>query len=362
MGNNNTGKEEIKKSQNIKSEVLPSDELAVFCTQVYLILEAGIPLYDGFNTLADEAENKETKEIYSNMSKILLESGSLYLAIKDVHIFPEYMINMINIGEETGKLDDVLKSLNLYYEREANIKKAVKSAITYPIVLICMMSAVAILIVTRILPVFQDIFKSLGSDMTDTGRTVMNTAAVLGYVVFGVTVAILVIVIVFAILSKLGYKNKILKILGAVPTIKKMNLKISASRFSAVISMMLSSGYSLEEALELAPSIIEDSYTKEKVSKCQNLIKEGKSFVETLEETGIFDGLTNRMIGIGYKAGKLDSVMKKISDKYEEEVSDSIGNIVSIIEPTLVAIMSVIIGGILISVMLPLANIMSSIG
>lgn len=362
MENKKTDSVEVKESKKITVDVLSSDELAVFCTQVYLILEAGIPLYDGFDTLANEADSKEVKEIYSDMSKILLESGSLYLAIKDVKIFPEYMINMINIGEETGKLDDVLKSLNLYYEREAKIKRAVKSAITYPVVLICMMSAVAILIVTRILPVFQDIFKNLGSDMTDTGKTVMNTAAMLGYTVFGVTLAILLIVIVFVVLSKFGYKNKILKIIGAVPTIRKMNLKISASRFSAVISMMLSSGYSLEEALGLAPSIVQDSYTKERISRCENLIKEGKGFVETLEEVEIFDGLTNRMIGIGYKSGKLDSVMKKISDKYEEEVSDNIENIVSVIEPTLVAIMSVIIGGILISVMLPLANIMSSIG
>ena len=359
MSSSNTNTKNKKSKRNIE---LSAEELALFCDQVSLILEAGIPLYDGFETLAKEAENDNAREIFEGISKSLLKQGSLYYAIKDIDIFPKYMVNMINIGEETGKLDDVLKSLNTYYTKADRTKKAIKAAISYPIVLLCMMSAVAVLIVTRILPIFEEIFKNLGTDMSSNGRAIMSMAKTLGYIVFGVTVVILVIVIAIYFIVKLGYGNKVLKVFGKLPFIKKISMKMSSASFSSVMSMMLSSGYSLEKALELAPEIVSEEYTKEKIVKCQKLVAEGKDISESLTEIEIFDGITNRMIGVGYKAGALDSVMKKISDKYEEEATESIEKIVSVIEPTLVAIMSIIIGGILIAVMLPLANIMSSIG
>lgn len=359
MSSNNTSTE----NKNLKkNKELSSEELALFCDQVSLILEAGIPLYDGFETLANEACNDDAKKIFENISKSLLKQGSLYYAIKDIDIFPKYMVNMINIGEETGKLDDVLKSLSTYYTKADRTKKAVKSAVSYPIVLLCMMSAVSILIVTRILPIFEEIFKNLGADISGNGKTILSMAKTLGYVVFGVTLAILVIAITIYLIAKTGYRNKMLKVFGKLPFMKKIFMKMSQASFSSVMSMMLSSGYSLEKALELAPEIVSEEYTKEKIINCQKLVAQGKGIAESLTEIEIFDGITNRMIGVGYKAGALDSVMKKISDKYEEEAAESIEKIVSIIEPTLVAIMSIIIGGILIAVMLPLANIMSQIG
>lgn len=351
-----------KKENNKKQAELSSEELALFCEQVELILEAGIPLYDGFETLSKEADNDYAKAVFANISKSLLKQGSLYCAIKDIKLFPEYMINMINIGEETGKLDDVLKALNVYYTKSARTKKAVKSAVSYPMVLLCMMSAVSMLIVTKILPIFEEIFKNLGTDMSKSGKNIMSMADTLGRVVFFVTLVILIVTAVIYAAAKIGCGNKMLRLFGKLPFIRKMSEKMAAAGFSSVMSMMLSSGYSLEKALELAPEIVSDEYTKNKLRGCRKLMEEGKDIAEGLTEINIFDGITNRMIAVGYKAGALDSVMKKISDKYEEETTESIERAVSVIEPTLVAIMSIIIGGILIAVMLPLANIMSSIG
>jgi type IV pilus assembly protein PilC len=345
-----------------KKKYLPSDEVSAFCSQISLILDAGIPLYDGIDSLVESIEDGKGQKAFIQISEKVKETGSLYEAVKEAGFFPEYMVNMIHIGEETGKTDDVLKSLSIYYERESKVLKTVKSAVTYPVLLIAMMAAVILLLVTRVMPIFEDIFINLGTDMSDSGRRIMNLGMLLGQISFAFIAAVLMLIIVFYLISKMGHGNKLRNLLFSLPILNRVNKKISGGRFAAVISMMLSSGYSLEKALEMAPTIVEDEYTKEKIALCAELVKEGKSFPEALLEIGIFTKMQSRIISVGFKAGQLDQVMEKISKTYEEEVDESIEKLVSYIEPCLVGILSIIIGGILISVMLPLASIMSSVG
>ncbi len=358
-----TDMEEEKTSRlSIKKKKLPNDEIATFCDQMALILESGIPLYDGIYTLAESTSDEVSKEAFDSIAKKVEETGSLYTAVKEAGYFPEYMVSMINIGEQTGKLDEVLISLSEYYDRDYKIGKAIKSAISYPVILIAMMSAVVILLVVKVIPIFNDIFKNLGSDVSESANAVMKSATMLGYFIFGITIIILLIILSVYIYNISGNGDKLRNLCYKLPGLRKITRKISAARFASVIGMMLESGYSIEKSLELAPSVVSNNDVKEKINECKKLVDEGKPFTEALGEMGIFDPLACRMITVGFKAGKLDSVLKKLSKQYNEEIDSSIEKVVSIIEPTLVAIMSLIIGGILISVMLPLANIMSSIG
>ncbi len=350
------------KEENVRRKYLSAEETAIFCRQVSLILEAGIPLYDGMDTLAESVKDSVAKEEFTKISKAVAQSGSLYHAVAKAGFFPEYMVNMINIGEETGKLDDVLKSLALYYERESKVKKALKSAVSYPIVLIGMMTAVVLFLVIRIMPVFTAIFKNLGSDMTTTGKNIMNAASAVGYIILSIIGVILLIAVVLVVINHLGYGEKIKEKAFLLPGLKKVSTNLSAARFASVLSMMLSSGYSLEKSLELAPTILNDKTAKEQIKKCQELVNEGKNFPDALISIGLFTSLQNRMISVGFKAGQLDIVMDRLAKEYNEEIDDSIEKLVGVIEPTLVAIMSLVIGGVLLSVMLPLANIMSQIG
>lgn len=345
-----------------KNKYLSAEETAAFTSQVSLILEAGIPIYDGIATLAESAADEDAKRAFYAISSTVEDTGSLYKAVLKAGFFPSYMVNMINIGEETGKLDDVLKSLTIYYEREARVKKSIKSAISYPIILLAMMAAVVFLLVKKVLPIFQEIFKNLGSDVSSTGKAMMEVGTIAGTVVFIIIFVIIAIALIVGILYALGFRDALQQVIFKIPGLKSLGNKLSASKFTSVLGMMLSSGYSLEKALELAPSIVTDRETKKKIFKCQELIKSGKNFPDALFEIGMFSGIQTRMINIGFKAGAMDLVMLKLTDVYEQEIDDRIEMLVSIIEPTLVAIMSLIIGGILISVMLPLANIMSSIG
>lgn len=354
---------EINNAENEKRGKIPAGETAMFCAQVSLILKAGIPLFDGMETLCESIEDEKSQKAFREISEIVNETGSLYKAVAAVGFFPDYMINMIHIGEEAGKLDDVLESLSQYYERESSVKKAVQSAVMYPMILILMMSAVIAVLVNKVMPVFEQVFENLGTQMSASGRAVMNFGMAAGKIALVLTILLLMVVLVVYIFSRTSQgAEKISRVYGKITFLKELNSKIAAARFASVISMMLSSGYELERALDMAPEIVSDPLAKSKIEECGKLVKEGMAFPEALTKIRLFSLLHARMIHVGFKAGQMDSVMKRLAKIYEEEVNDTIAKLVSFIEPTLVAVLSVVIGGILISVMLPLASIMSSIG
>lgn len=345
------------------NRTLPPDEISMFCGQVALILKSGIQLHDGMDTLCEGIEDSKAKEIFSQVSEVVSETGSLHEALKTAGIFPEYMVNMVLIGEEAGKLEEVMESLTLYYENENVIKKSIHTAITYPIVLVCMMAVVLSVLITRVMPLFEEIFTNLGTEMSATGKMVMNFGINFGKVTLIIIVAILLIALcLYAVVTFTGNQHKVREYVQKLPFLKKLNRTITSARLSSVLAMMLSSGFELEKALELAPGVVTDRITKQKIKECAHMVQEGTSFVEAITKIKVFPALHTRMINVGFKAGQLDEVMKRLSKLYEDEVNDEIAKVVSFIEPTMVAFLSVIIGGILISIMLPLASIMSSIG
>ena len=354
-------REEVMVKKRRKS--LPADEISMFCGQVALILKSGIPLHDGMATLCDGIEDEAAKSVFKRISDSVYDTGSLHEALKDAGIFPDYMVSMVLIGEEAGKLEEVMESLSLYYENENNVKRSVQTAITYPIVLIVMMGVVLSALITRVMPLFEEVFNNLGTEMSATGKMFMNFGLTFGKVTLSVIAAVLVVILALYIYTAITGKSERLKALAVkMPLLKKLSGKLTTARLASVLAMMLSSGLDLDKALSLAPEIVSDSLTKEKVKKCAGLMREGSSFVDAVTQMKIFPTLHTRMINVGFKAGQLDSVMKRLAKLYEEEVNEEVSKLISFIEPAMVAVLSVIIGGILISVMLPLASIMSSIG
>lgn len=206
----------MEKNKKMK-KLLPAGETATFCRQMSLIMDAGIPVYDGIESLVESCEDEKSRKAFEALSETVRDTGSLYMAVKGAGYFPDYMVNMINIGEETGKLDDVLKSLAVYYDREERTRKTIKSAISYPILLVCMMTAVILALVTKIMPIFEDIFMSLGTNMTETGINVMNIGLAIGNISLVIIAVILVIIVASAILTLIGKSDTLIKIASVIP-------------------------------------------------------------------------------------------------------------------------------------------------
>ena len=343
--------------------MLTNNEISFFCGQVALILKAGITPLEGMRILLSDTEDATGKEIISEILNTCQKGDPFYSSLKRTGVFPEYVIYMITIGEESGSLDNVMESLSNYYEREENISQSIKSAVSYPIVMISMMMLVIIVLLTKVLPIFNQVFIQLGSEMNGVSRSLMKIGTSIQNYSIGITLFLVVIVglFVFATKTKNGKKMTNHFLTNFVFT-RGFYDDVAAGRFASGMALTLFSGLDTYQSLDMVANLVDNKKMEAKIMVCKALIENGCNFAEAISSSKIFSNLYARMISVGFRAGAVDIVMKKIATNYEKETDNKINSIISILEPTLVIVLSIIVGLILLSVILPLMGIMSSIG
>lgn len=353
----------VLKKQAIKQDILSTRELSAFCAQISMIMKAGITIGEGLSIMCEDTENTAGRDILEHLRSVVEDGGTFNSALASCGRFPKYMIDMTEIGEATGKLDDVMDSLCAYYEREDAISKNIKNAVTYPLVMIVMMVLVVLVLIVKVMPVFNDVFIQLGSEITGFSRSVMNLGAAIGRYSFVLLGIFAVLAVAFFIFRATDFGKKAIRRFGAdFFMTRNINAKIASGRFASAMSLMLASGLDTDQSLDMVYNLVDNEYIRKKITSCKDLIAGGEAFSEALVKADMFTGVYARMLNVGYKTGSVDTVMRKLADRYEEEVDDQIGGVISVIEPTLVVILSLIVGMILLSVMLPLMGVMSSIG
>ena len=345
-----------------KNNGLSSAELSNFCGQVALILEAGLPLYDGMETLAGADKRSDNADIYVSASKGVTETGSLYDALKEDERWPKYLVEMVRIGERSGQLDRVMRGLEEYYAREDRIRSSIVSAVTYPLVLGAMLIVIVLILLWKVLPVFRRVLNSMGVGLTESGSALMRVGEAVGWIILVLVAIVVVAVVVGALLMRTKHRDKVLSLVQKmVPSMNTLNQKLSAARVASVLSMMLSSGFPTDEALDMTSAVLEDKNAAGKVQSIRASLEAGGTFAEAITNTGLFDDLHNRMIAMGSATGREDQVLGKMASLYEDQVEEGITRLVAIIEPSLVALLSIVIGAVLLSVMLPMAGILTSL-
>lgn len=338
-----------------KKRTLSNGELSAFCKQIAMILSAGLPTYYGVSILLDEAPDESTRKLLNQIYTPMEAGGTLHAALEDTGVFPDYLIHMIELGEETGRLEEVLRSLSQYYEREAEIKAGIKNAVTYPVVMTVMMLAVVIVMIAKVLPVFSQIYAELGNELSGTAASLMNISNLLNKYMIVIILAVLII----ALLCYGFFKSNIGKTLFQGHGI---SMTIASSRFANCMNLALASGLDTDHGLDLAAELVNNPHMEEKIRKCKEHIKHGEGFSRSLLLSGIFSQIYASWITIGFKTGSMDDVMRQICESYEEDTDERLHHFISILEPTLVIILCLFIGLILISFLLPLLGIMSTIG
>ena len=337
-------------------------ELSAFCGQLSLVLQSGISSTEGISVMLEDAQTNEEKLILTKMQEKLDETGSLTEAFQVTGLFPSYLLHMVQIGEESGNLDTVMEELSAHYEREAAIRQNIRSSVTYPLFMACMIIVIILVLLIKVMPIFNQVFTQLGSEMTGFSKALMNLGNLLSRnsIVFVVILVVIGGILFFGLRTRRG--NALLsKIAHLLPFTRNLYEKIAACRFADAMALTLSSGLMQERSLELADELNDDPYFAEKLETCRSYTDEGKKLSDALHESGIFTGTYARMITLGSRTGNLEKVMRKISDMYQDEIDVQLTNRLSIIEPTLVIVLSIIVGVILLSVILPLMGILSSI-
>lgn len=341
---------------------LSNSETSAFCSQIAMILKSGISSTEGIAIMLEDTDKNDEKQLLTTIYDTLTQTGNLHEALQETHAFPDYMLSMVDIGERTGRLDEVMGSLADYYEKEAGLAQTIKNAITYPCIMIFMMLAVILILITKVMPVFEQVFLQLGTRMSGPSRVILNIGTFLNThsIVLIIIIVILIATAIVLIKTKIG-QNFISKLAARFGGSKNLSEKISAYRFAGGMALTLSSGLTPEECLNLASSLIDDGAYKDKIKTCQQAVENGEDLYQSLLSCGVFSGVYTRMAAIAARTGMMEEMMLKIAAHFEEEIDQKIARILAIIEPTLVIILSVIVGIILLSVMLPLMSIMSTL-
>ena len=344
-------------------ESLSFEYLSSLCHDLYLIIKAGISFDEGLGLMEENEKNPHIKGVISSINEGIEKGVAVSVAFAGTGLFPAYMINMLVIGEKTGNLDRVFRSLANYYIAQKNIADAIRRAVTFPAMLFLLMLAVIGVLVVQVLPIFNEVLKQLGANMSPIAITFMKIGLAINssrYIILAVFLAILLIALVVHFVP--NWRQGVLDTRDRIFSGTKLGVKIGAARFAAGMTMGLSSGLDLDASLEMAGDLCKNSPTGDKAEKCRDLISGGTSIAESVAQSELFEPIHCRMLAIGLKTGAAETVMEEIAKQSEDKVQDDIELAIGRIEPVFVVIMSLMVGFVLLSVMIPMMGIMSTIG
>ena len=346
----------------MSTKLWSKEEISSFCLELSLLLKAGLPVEICFSILADEETEKSRKEILEELYEKAKYGDSVYEAMTDSGVFPEYMLIMVMMGEETGYLESVFRALSVYYEERRRTEQALKETVLFPIILLVMMVAVVVLLMTEVLPVFQDVFAQLGGTLPPAAMFFLNIGAGLqkAGTVF-IVIGIIILVCLFAVLFHEGTRTRWNTFWGRKFASTKAGKLYDAAHFASALHMGVSGGLDTDRALEIAESFCEKGM-QERILICRENALMGTPLAEAIEEQKLMKPMYCRMLSVGIKTGSVDTAMEEISHRSEEEAAAALQKMAARVEPAVVIILCVVVGILLLSVMFPLVGIMNSLG
>lgn len=331
-------------------------EVAVFTRQLSIMLDAGLPLIQALDAIAQEHPNKEFKSTLEAIRSDV-ESGSTLSAAMARHpkVFDVLFTNMIAAGEAGGILDTILQRLSTFIEKIVKIKKAVRSAMIYPSTILAIAVGVVTIILWKVVPVFSTLFEGFNVDLPLPTRVVIAVSGIIErYMIFFL---IFVGIVVFGLKSYYKTDKGRHVVDGALlklPVLGDVLRKIGVSRFTRTLATLLTSGVPILEGLNITAKTSGNAILEDTIYKLRQRIEEGGNMADPMRQSGFFPPMVTQMVSVGESTGELDTMLVKVADYYEEEVDLVVANLLTILEPFLMAFLGVVVGGIVISMYLPL--------
>ncbi len=341
--------------------------LAIFTRQFSVMIDAGLPLVQCLEILAQQQENKYFQQILMQVRQDVEEGSTLAGAMaRHPKVFDQLYSNMVEAGETGGILDLILQRLSTFIEKIVKLKRDVVSAMIYPSAVVVMAVVAIAVIMVVVIPQFQQIFLGLlgpGEQLPLPTRIVVgisNFLAGWGGLVILVTIIGTALAIRFYYKTPSGRKN-IDRLLLKIPILGDICRKVAVARFSRTLSTLLSSGVPILQSLDITARTSGNVIIEEAILKVRAGVERGESFVEPLKATEVFPHMVAQMIGIGEQTGALDAMLGKIADFYEQEVDAAIANLLTLIEPALIGFLGISIGSIVIAMYLPLFTLIGKL-
>lgn len=347
-----------------KAKELSNPELSSLSRQLALVLDSDLSLQEGLALISGQTKSKTVKQLLSRVEAKLNEGhalGAAFALEKDV--LPAFYIEMVQMGEQSGNLEKVLLRVADSYDKDTEVSNRVVSAVTYPIILTVLMLCVIVLLLAEVLPMFDDVLSSLGGEMPGITRVFMSIGSFIS-TYFYILLAVVAVIILAVVLLRQSRRG--IEWLDAVklktPFRKRFVKNIACVRFSRSLSMLLRSGIGVAQSVRMASAIMTNTRIKALVQKAADKIEQGKTLKQALASLGLFPELLLRMLAVAESTGHTDEMLDKAADVMEKELDERLTKLTTVLEPALILVLSIIIGIVLISVILPVTRIMNAVG
>jgi type IV pilus assembly protein PilC len=344
-----------------------SKDLSIFTRQFSVMIDAGLPLVQCLEILAQQQENKYFQQILLQVRQDVEEGSTLSAAMaRHPRVFDQLYSNMVEAGETGGILDLILQRLSTFIEKIVKLKRDVISALIYPVAVIVLAIAAVAVIMVVVIPQFQNIFLGLlgpGEQLPLPTRIVVGISNFLaGWGGLALLVAVIGTVVGIRFYYKTTSGRKLIdRILLKLPVFGKILQKIAVARFSRTLSTLLSSGVPILQSLDITARTAGNIVIEEAIVSVRNGVERGESFVDPLKATEVFPNMVAQMVGIGEQTGALDAMLGKIADFYEQEVDAAIANLLTLMEPLLIGFLGITIGSIVVAMYLPLFTLIGKL-
>jgi type IV pilus assembly protein PilC len=339
-------------------------DLAVFTRQFSVMIDAGLPLVQCLEILAGQQENKTFESVLTT-TRASVEGGSTLSAAMRQHdkVFDALYVNLVEAGEAGGILDTILQRLASYIEKNVKLKRAVKSALVYPVAVLGVAAGVITLLLWKVVPIFATLFLGLGVDLPLPTRIVMALSNFVGSI-FGLLILVVMVGLVIGLKVWHGTTNGryILDgLLLKLPLVGILLRKIAVARFTRTLGTLISSGVPILEGLDITARTAGNAVIEKALGMVRKAVEQGKNLADPLKDTNVFPGMVTQMIGVGEQTGAMDAMLQKIADFYEEEVDAAVKDLLAALEPAMIVILGLVVGGIVISMYLPLFSLIGKL-
>ncbi len=363
--------ESIKKKPKDLFENIPflkqrvkEKDVVVFARQFATMINAGLPIIQCLELLSEEEKNKTFSTIIRSVKEDIEGGSSLSDALKKYpNVFDELFINLVAAGEAGGILDVILNRLSTYMEKSMNLKRKIKGAMTYPISVLVIAIAVVILLLYKVVPVFDDLFSSMGSALPGPTQFLVNISRFVQSNILYILGTIVLAVFLFKRYYKTeGGRLRVDRTTLKLPVFGMLLRKAAVAKFSRTLSTMMSSGVPILDGLEIVSKTAGNKIIENTLMETRKSISEGRTIAEPMSESGVFPSMVVSMISVGENTGALDAMLEKIADFYDSEVDTAVDAMTALLEPIMLVFLGGVVGGMIIALYLPIFSMAGAVG
>ena len=331
------------------------EEVVIFSRQLATMVDSGIPLVQALDILCEQIEKPVFRNILVKVKDDIETGSSLSDALaRHPEVFSTLYINMVRAGESSGALDDILDRLAAYLEKSSMLQRKVKSSLVYPTVVITMAMLITLVMLLKVIPTFKGIFSMLGGTLPLPTRILILVSDTIREMFLYVVAVAAVIVFALRKYMKTGQGKEVFdRMLLGMPILGTLFRKVAVAKFTRTLATLVKSGVPILVSLEIVGKTAGNVVIEKAVESVRRGIKEGENIADPLAKSGAFPPMVVRMIKVGEQTGELEKMLTKIADFYEDQVDAAVSGLTSLIEPLIIAVLGVVIGGIVIAMFLP---------